>query len=632
MTIVVVQNTALTANQGTPSPATANAGSSPTVGNALLVAIQYNGSGATALTITGVTDNATGGTNTYTLVKHVADVGTSGAQASTDLYWCSSLARTNAGTFTVSVAYTGGNAGPYGAVVNLMEVSGLGSTVDQTGSTDTAASPVTATAAGANGSANALVIALCTTQFGSNSISDPPSTGYSSWTISGATNFFNEAAYKIVSATETSSAQWTVGNPQRCEAIIATFDAGGATINTTTGTWSWTGNYSGIQNTGVGYPDTPRVSGPTVAGPSGFRLYPTASSGVTVITGIQGTWTWAPSTANFSIQGTQGTWTWSPSTATFSQLISGTQGTWTWSPSTASFSSLVSGTTGTWTWAKSTATFSSLLSTGTGTWTWAPSTATFNELLVTTTGTWTWNASTAAFTQLVSGTLGTWTWAPSVATFGGGATVINGTSGTNDWTWAASTATFPLETNTGTWSWGATTATFSALLSTTTGTWTWAASTANFTQLIAGTSGTNDWTWAPSTATFINGIPTINGISGINDWMWAGSQSIIVPGSIGHRGGDDAWRRKHRKEIFDDVDRRQRLREAITQAFGSEATRPEVQKYVRPVKAPTLRPVLNWDQIERNFEEIEQILPILQARAVRERELDQDDDDLMEVI
>ena len=524
MTIVVVQNTALTANQGTPSPATANAGSSPTVGNALLVAIQYNGSGATALTITGVTDNATGGTNTYTLVKHVADVGTSGAQASTDLYWCSSLARTNAGTFTVSVAYTGGSAGPYGAVVNLMEVSGLGSTVDQTGSTDTAASPVTATAAGANGSANALVIALCTTQFGSNSISDPPSTGYSSWTISGATNFFNEAAYKIVSATETSSAQWTVGNPQRCEAIIATFDAGGATINTTTGTWSWTGNYSGIQNTGVGYPDTPRVSGPRVAGPSGFRLYPTAGGGgPTTITGIQGTWTWAASSANFPIQGTQGTWTWSPSTATFSSLVSGTTGTWTWSPSTASFSSLVSGTTGTWTWAKSTATFSSLLSTGTGTWTWAPSTATFNELLVTTTGTWAWNASTATFTQLVSGTLGTWTWAPSTATFGGG-TVINGTLGT--WTWGASSATFPLETTTGTWSWNKTTATFTQLLSSGLGTWTWNHSTATFSQLLGTTTGT--WTWAPSTATFINGLPTITGILGT--WTWTPSSATFGAG------------------------------------------------------------------------------------------------------
>jgi hypothetical protein len=59
---------------------------------------------------------------------------------------------------------------------------------------------------------------------------------------------------------------------------------GGTTLNTTTGTWNWQGNYTGTQNTGVGYPDASRVSGPRASGPSGFRLYPTATGGTTSAT------------------------------------------------------------------------------------------------------------------------------------------------------------------------------------------------------------------------------------------------------------------------------------------------------------------------------------------------------------
>jgi hypothetical protein len=79
------------------SPLPCNATNPPVVGDTLIVAVIEAGS----LGPMQITDNATGGTNTYT--RQVVGATSSGAQVSE---WSAPILRTTAGTFTITVALT----------------------------------------------------------------------------------------------------------------------------------------------------------------------------------------------------------------------------------------------------------------------------------------------------------------------------------------------------------------------------------------------------------------------------------------------------------------------------------------------------------------------------------------------
>jgi hypothetical protein len=92
-----------------------NAANPPVVGNVLLVAVIEGGSQGTI----AITDNATGGSNTYT--RQIVGATVSAVQIS---QWSAPILRTTAGTFTVTVALTAGT----GSVTTWIagEYSGLG--------------------------------------------------------------------------------------------------------------------------------------------------------------------------------------------------------------------------------------------------------------------------------------------------------------------------------------------------------------------------------------------------------------------------------------------------------------------------------------------------------------------------
>jgi hypothetical protein len=198
----------------------------PTTGHSVLVELDFSLSGGSNVTISSIADNQ-GVSNTYTLVKSAF----SGFGGSTFLYWCPSIGTTS-GTFTITVNITS-STNSNGWNWAIMEASGLAGTVDQTGSnTGNPVTTLTATAAGANATANELVIGGMIMGNFNNSpaLSNPPTTGYTTWfidqsTINGQTGA--GAGYKIVSAGETSAATWSWTGSGHASALVATFQGSG---------------------------------------------------------------------------------------------------------------------------------------------------------------------------------------------------------------------------------------------------------------------------------------------------------------------------------------------------------------------------------------------------------------------
>ena len=105
------------------------------------------------------------------------------------------------------------------------------------------------------------------------------------------------------------------------------------------------------------------------------------------------------------------------------------------------------------------------------------------------------------------------------------------------------------------------------------------------------------------------------------------------PSLAGHKGGDDAWKKKRvdvesKKLEFRDSDRRMRLRAAIEAQFAE----PEIQQALKPyTKVPTRpwEPVkVNWEQIYANMESLErQISAVKAQRAIQE-----DDEEILSII
>lgn len=202
-------------------------GSTPTIGNAVIVAIAADG-GYPILT---VADNQTG--NTFVRVIREPD-SSGGNHATAEIWWCSSLTSAS-GTYTVTVTPT--SAGGIYTSSAIMEVSGLSGVVDQTGvAQDTAGAntSLTVTNGTVNSNANDLVVAIMSAGGGTTTgLTTPPNTGYTnilSYT-SGGNGLGASGGYKVVSAVETSSAAWTWTDGAYCAGVVATFPGAAATAS-----------------------------------------------------------------------------------------------------------------------------------------------------------------------------------------------------------------------------------------------------------------------------------------------------------------------------------------------------------------------------------------------------------------
>ena len=93
---------------------------------------------------------------------------------------------------------------------------------------------------------------------------------------------------------------------------------------------------------------------------------------------------------------------------------------------------------------------------------------------------------------------------------------------------------------------------------------------------------------------------------------------------------------KHRPERFDEeLDRRQRLREAIEANFAEPQIQEAIAPYVQRSSKPVSRVNVDWDQIYANLESIEHFLRVFeQTRLEKEtsRRNQDDEDDLLELI
>lgn len=199
----VVRSTNLD-NQAPSLTRTLTFSSLPTSGNCVAVFIgEDSASGASS--VASVTDNQG---NTYTARAQAGNASNANAQI-----WTCDVIGAPSGTFIVTVTL---NTNSFGSAI-ASEISGLTATIqDHTGTNNGASgsrSTFSVTASGAN--TNAICIVLACIYWNASSanvgLSTPASSGYTSLAVQQDGNTYGgfEASYKVVSATETSSATWT---------------------------------------------------------------------------------------------------------------------------------------------------------------------------------------------------------------------------------------------------------------------------------------------------------------------------------------------------------------------------------------------------------------------------------------
>jgi len=201
---------------------TASFGTLPSSGDSVLVAVAYRDTVAPS-----ITDNQTG--NTYTAVQTLLWSG----QVSVSIFWCPSITSPT-GTFTVT------STSAAMEWLTIADVSGLSASTDNGNAADSGGpiSTYTITAAGANTNANDFVFAILSINSNSGTFGlVVPSTGYTQISNTDGNNYPVEVAYKIVSAIETSSADWswTTASTNGAIAAIETFKAAGSASCSNTG-------------------------------------------------------------------------------------------------------------------------------------------------------------------------------------------------------------------------------------------------------------------------------------------------------------------------------------------------------------------------------------------------------------
>jgi hypothetical protein len=234
--ITVVQSASATTSGTNETSLAVSFSTLPTVGNSVIVIWNLQ----TSVALTGVADNQSG--NTYSSVA----VETSSANnVDSEIWWLPSISGST-GTFTV----TGTIGSAHQISITIVEVSGL-TAVDKTGlqGASNNGTTLTVTASGANTDANDLVITDLSSGYTTTSSGiTAPTTGYTSInTLIGTNPDYNgvvQSSYKIVSATETSAATWTVTNAFNGAAgTLATFK-GSTGSSCTNNFWESTGAFA----------------------------------------------------------------------------------------------------------------------------------------------------------------------------------------------------------------------------------------------------------------------------------------------------------------------------------------------------------------------------------------------------
>lgn len=204
MSVIQVNDTG---PQGSATSFTLSFGSLPAAGHSAIISVQLNGNA----TVSSITDNQSG--NSY---SRIAGLGV--ASGDNELWWCPVIVGSS-GTYTATVNLSA--SAKY--IGSIMEASALSGIVDQistaTGSPG-GASPIGITMGAANVNANDLVIALMSGAYGYGSGSlgfqTPPGNNgvsgpFTSWSFYDTPNTAQmtvSLGYKLVSAIETSAAQW----------------------------------------------------------------------------------------------------------------------------------------------------------------------------------------------------------------------------------------------------------------------------------------------------------------------------------------------------------------------------------------------------------------------------------------
>jgi hypothetical protein len=202
--------------------------SATTVGNSIIVPISLD-SGATQYTAPGVTDNAAGGSNVYTVRK--TNLG-SGSSRSAFIADCLNAPKSCTQITITPTGGTGGGFGPGG----VLEAAGGTYAADQSGTTNgTAASPLVVTNTSVDTGTADLVVGVVGRGNGSltTGISDPPA-GYTSIAVqqNDQSDGAGECCYRINASALTDSVSWasttqTSGDPGILQSYSVTAAAAG---------------------------------------------------------------------------------------------------------------------------------------------------------------------------------------------------------------------------------------------------------------------------------------------------------------------------------------------------------------------------------------------------------------------
>lgn len=216
MAITLTQNPAgVTASAATTNKAFASA---PTVGNYILVAFgSFGNNNSIQPAVTSIVDNASGGTNSYTLLGSKDVSNASNDRAVIWLYWAKVVRTIAALTVTVTTTVTTGIS------LSIAEFAGIiaSSPIDGTAVTGAATSTAVSSGALTPGGANRLFIGVMGYDGSSASVTLTTTGGWATLQITDVndTNQALATAYLIATDSAAKTAAWTLGSSQKWGAI-----------------------------------------------------------------------------------------------------------------------------------------------------------------------------------------------------------------------------------------------------------------------------------------------------------------------------------------------------------------------------------------------------------------------------
>jgi len=200
----------------------------PTAGNGVVCLINFEGGENTGPTATGVVDS--NGAN-LTKIQSYAQQNSNG---SSEQWWIPSVGASS-GTYSVTVSFPGSYVA--GIRVQLIEITGFGTSIDQYNAAGGTTSPVSVTNPAANGAATDIVFAMgCSHNYNPGANPTYPPTGFTDLSYDNDSAQWNEFAYKICTSVETSTASWpwTTSGSEHAEALIFSIKpagGGGPTVH-----------------------------------------------------------------------------------------------------------------------------------------------------------------------------------------------------------------------------------------------------------------------------------------------------------------------------------------------------------------------------------------------------------------